>query len=260
MVPSIHILNELHFSVYGLFLWLGFVLFVFAVYEFGKDEYVDITEIVTVSMIVFSGAYIFSLVAYGVIFGQGIERELQMSLQTFKGEFYFWAGIVGGLVSYFLYKGRLSVTKHCRNLDCLGVAVPIALMSGKLGCFFQGCCFGSPTLETVRVCYPLLSLSTIHYQEFKLIHPVQMYEAVGYGFLFLYLVTFAQKPRFPGQIFGRALLGISVVRIMGFKFRGDLSGSLFIEWPLEYALEGLALATVLFINLMFLISRKICKP
>jgi phosphatidylglycerol:prolipoprotein diacylglycerol transferase len=73
--------------------------------------------------------------------------------------------------------------------DCFALAIPLALSLQKWGCFFAGCCFGSPCELPWAVQYPVMTLPHYHQflqgsigqgQTFSLpVHPVQLYEGLG---------------------------------------------------------------------------------
>ena len=101
-------------------------------------------------------------------------------------------GLVGYLIARYFLKFRYFV------LDAFAIAFPIAVAIQALGCFFYGCCFGSPSSMPWTVQYPVMSLA--HYHQFESgllthsdlyslpIHPVQLYLTLG-GIIVACLVT-----------------------------------------------------------------------
>jgi phosphatidylglycerol:prolipoprotein diacylglycerol transferase len=94
-------------------------------------------------------------------------------------------------------------------------------MFGRVGCFLNGCCFGFPTLSAFKVTFPMGSFACEHYQELQPVHPVQLYESIGLGILFLFLATLVDRKRFDGQVVALYGLGYSTLRFCMEFFRGD---------------------------------------
>jgi prolipoprotein diacylglyceryltransferase len=93
------------------------------------------------------------------------------------------AGAAGAAVCLF---ARLPVLKVADAITP-GILVAMALM--KLGCFLRGCCFGLPTELPWGVRFPLESPAALRQLEIAPwtiltgtapIHPIQLYESVGY--------------------------------------------------------------------------------
>jgi prolipoprotein diacylglyceryltransferase len=105
-------------------------------------------------------------------------------------------GLTGYLIARFWFRFRYDVP------DTLAVALPLCASIQKIGCFFTGCCFGTPSALPWAVKYPVMTLP--HYTHFQQglisnydlyslpMHPVQLYEVLG-GILVVLLVLFTRK-------------------------------------------------------------------
>jgi phosphatidylglycerol:prolipoprotein diacylglycerol transferase len=105
-------------------------------------------------------------------------------------------GMAGYLIARYFLKFRYFV------LDAFTIAFPIAVSIQAIGCFFYGCCFGSPSSMPWTVQYPVMSLA--HYHQFESgllthndlyslpIHPAQLYLTLG-GIIVAFLVTRFRK-------------------------------------------------------------------
>lgn len=134
-------------------------------------------------------------------------------LAVWHGGLVWYGGFLGGLLAAWLYVRR-------KRLDFLRVAdqfVPFLALGhalGRVGCFFNGCCYGKPTEAWCGILFPG--------HEERLL-PTQLFEAFGLCILFLVLRRL-QTPKWlkrPGFIFGSYLVGYGMLRFVIEHFRGD---------------------------------------
>lgn len=126
------------------------------------------------------------------------------------GGFVFYGGLIFALIFYFIYSLWLKKFPFEQS-KYLVPGLVIGHGIGRVGCFFTGCCFGSRC--------DLFWAVKMHGE---LIHPVQLYEALGLfliGYLTLKWVS-EKKPNI--FIVTRYLLLYSTLRFAVEFFRGDL--------------------------------------
>jgi phosphatidylglycerol:prolipoprotein diacylglycerol transferase len=85
-----------------------------------------------------------------------------------------------------------------------------------LGCFMNGCCFGSPTTLPWAAHFP-----EYHSTGGAGVHPSQVYESTLNGFLYLALARLHKTKQFEGQIFATYLIAYGILRAFVEIFRGD---------------------------------------
>ena len=127
------------------------------------------------------------------------------------GGLVFFGGLGGGLLGgvFFIKKRKLSfanITNLIAPYILLGQAI------GKIGCLLNGCCYGRPTHLPFAVLFP-------GGREF--LHPTQVYEALAYLILFLFLRALQARSAFRGNIFLLYLIFYSIVRFFIEYFRAD---------------------------------------
>ncbi|GDX80781.1 hypothetical protein LBMAG42_25920 [Deltaproteobacteria bacterium] len=140
-------------------------------------------------------------------------------------------GIAGGYLGVELGK-RLVGVKHSTG-DAFAVALPLAQAFGRVGCWFNGCCFGVPTsLPMGR-----LAAGT---------HPTQLYEAALDLGLAAAIWSIRQQPRPAGHLFRLTLIGYACIRFAMEPIRGDqgwLLGPLTaVQWVCLGAIVGFGLS------------------
>jgi phosphatidylglycerol---prolipoprotein diacylglyceryl transferase len=119
-------------------------------------------------------------------------------------------GVVTGFAAAYVIARRkkigfLTVTDILMPSLALGIAV------GRLGCFFNGCCPGSPSDCAWCVVFPVESLAGSIYPH-TAIHPTQLYETLAMLVVFAYLLWFDRKPRPLGMLTAMFLMLYGVWR------------------------------------------------
>lgn len=120
----------------------------------------------------------------------------------------FQGGLLLGLGAGFWYTRHWPLS-FWRLADTVTPAVVLGYSLVRIGCYFNGCCYGKPTEAAWGVVFPALP-GVVR-------HPTQLYLAFGAGLLFLYLLWKYNRRSFEGQIFLSYLLAYSGLRI-GIEF------------------------------------------
>ena len=88
--------------------------------------------------------------------------------------------------------------------------IMLALVFGRLGCFFNGCCFGIETTVPWAVKFPNLP---------GLRHPTQLYSTGAGLILFVILLVIWRRRKAEGQVIYSALIGYGIYRFILEFFR-----------------------------------------
>ena len=97
-------------------------------------------------------------------------------------------GIIGGVLAVYVVKRRLGIKERLGNY--LVPSLCAGIFFGRLGCFFTGCCYGTPTSLPWGV----------NFGDGIARHPTQLYEALFVAVLFV--IAQATMERFePGRLF-----------------------------------------------------------
>lgn len=141
-------------------------------------------------------------------------------LAAFK---FWWGGLTyyGGLLlavpcgMLYARRKRLGVW---RTADLVAPFVALGLFFGRLGCFFNGCCYGAHTDAWTAITLP---------GHAHPVHPAQLYESLGALALFFALLFVATpRKRGHGEVFGWLLALYGVLRFLLELVRADERGSL----------------------------------
>jgi len=128
-------------------------------------------------------------------------------------------GLLGGTIGVLLIKKKLGIQERYGNL----LAPPIALgmATGRIGCFFHGCCFGTPTHLPWG----------IDFGDGISRHPTQIYEMLFCFFAFI-LLQRARHTAPPGSLLTRFFLAYFLFRFLEEFFRPHptLAGLTPFQW------------------------------
>ncbi len=128
-----------------------------------------------------------------------------------QGGLIFYGGILGGALGALLFAYRRNEPLPVLT-DFLVVAIPLGHMFGRIGCFLNGCCYGSSTTHACAVA--MAGDPTPR-------HPVQLYEAAGNLLIFGVLYAFYRRQPRRGLV-SAAYLGLYPALRFGLEFlRGD---------------------------------------
>ncbi|NOZ64220.1 MAG: prolipoprotein diacylglyceryl transferase [Caldiserica bacterium] len=175
-----------HFTIYtyGIFVALGFFLsFLLAWKE--KDNFQIEGE--------FLGNLWMILIIAGLAGGKLLFIILHLpdflsnptSAEFWRGGFAYLGGFFLALLfaSLYIRKSGYSIRRVSYFLTPY---IPLGQAIGRIGCFFNGCCYGKPTSMPWGMTFPLSSPAGYHYGLLP-IHPTQLYASIFNFILFLFL-------------------------------------------------------------------------
>lgn len=185
------------------------------------------------------------------------------SLWSATGGFAWYGGILGGAVAVIAAGAALRLDLW-KLADVVAPALAIGAAFGRLGCWFAGCCHGTP-LPAGLAATPLLPDGALHGQLYLhpsfpwlsnafdggaarwthvALYPTQLWQAVGSALIAGVLLWITSRRRFDGQVFAVWLLLDPILRAFVESFRGDTRG-LVVAWQgaAPSALPGLGDAT-----------------
>lgn len=130
-----------------------------------------------------------------------------------QGGLVWYGGFLGGVVTAWLYT-RAKRLVFLRVMDQFIPFLSLGHAIGRIGCFFNGCCYGKPTDGWWGVTFPGHPTAVL---------PTQLFESFGL-FLLYGILRALQRPAVlahPGRLFGLYLAGYGLLRFIIEFFRGD---------------------------------------
>ena len=148
---------------------------------------------------------------------------------------------LGGLITaipFCIYWFRHIGLPVLQGLDILALTAGVAEGVGRWGCFFSGCCFGTPTDLPWGVTFPELARRMHPGLPAVPIHPTQVYMSLNSLVILGILMLLYRNKRFHGRIISVYVLLYTTTRFFielvrgdadrGFLFGGRLSTSQFL--------------------------------
>lgn len=214
MFPSFKIgslVIEMYYVMIVIGVIIGLVISYFTVYK--KEKLDKNTTISLIACFAFGGAFLY--------LGAFLFDSLFHSIEEGK---FVYGGItwLGGVVVSFpltILLIHFLVPKYKDNpiyiFSLILPSIVIAHGFGRIGCFFEGCCYGKVTTSFFGVKFPGLSEKVL---------PTQLFEAIFEFLLGILMIVFNKKIK--GQHLTIYLLSYGVFRFILEFYRGDDRGSI----------------------------------
>jgi phosphatidylglycerol:prolipoprotein diacylglycerol transferase len=136
--------------------------------------------------------------------------------RLFDAGYVFYGGLLGATLFVYIFVKRQRFDDIGAYGDYAAPALSLGYFVGRLGCFFGGCCHGTPTQLPWAVTYPQAPLAGL-----GPIHPVQLYEAAFGLIAFVGILLLYKRRRFSGELFALFMVTYALSRFFFEFFRGD---------------------------------------
>jgi phosphatidylglycerol:prolipoprotein diacylglycerol transferase len=214
----IHIWGPIGIHSFGLFFALGLVICLYLGQRDPRRKQLMSAQAFVDAIVV---SVLIGLVGSRILF---VIQEWD-SFDTWLDVFNLWSGglsLLGSIPAIIIFLPLYLRRHHVPFLsffDLITLYAPLLQSISRLGCYFAGCCFGSPTALPWRVTYTEFESSA---PLCVALHPAQLYSSGLLALIFIFLYFYGQKKlKKPGEIFCAYLMLIASERIIVDFFRGD---------------------------------------
>lgn len=125
-------------------------------------------------------------------------------------------GVIFGFITGIIYF-KVKKLDFFLYSDIIAPTIPLGIFFGRLGCFFNGCCFGKECNLPWGVSFPQNSPAG-SVMGHKLIHPTQLYESLFNLLLFFVILVIEKKipslQKMKGSLFSIFLIGYGIERFI----------------------------------------------
>ena len=132
-----------------------------------------------------------------------------------RGGLVFYGGLIGASLGCILYSWLKKIPLWKLG-DAMAPSVALGYVFGRLGCLFNGCCYGRACDLPWAIHFPPEHETYPHG-----VHPTQIYDSLLNLILYLALAWLYRRKKFDGQIFALYLMCYAVTRSFVETFRGD---------------------------------------
>jgi len=211
MLPTLFSIDPVHLYSYGLMFALGVLA---GIYYLSKQKPVEgLTQNQIIDLILV-------LTFLGIVGGrlfyifQNWEYYLQNPIEVvavWQGGLVIYGGIITPLLGLIVFCLVRRINFFALT-DLYFPALSLAMAFGRIDCFLNGCCYGTPTNLPWAVQFPFLK---------DPVHPTQIYFSLFDFILFLVLAWRYPRRLFIGEITLMYLILYGQNRFMGEFYRGD---------------------------------------
>jgi phosphatidylglycerol:prolipoprotein diacylglycerol transferase len=247
MHPLFVRLGPLTIHTYGVLVALGFMLGITVAYRNARRAGIDADRIgdlgVWLVLAGMLGGKLFHIIFFWDDFRAGWRA---VGIASLREGFVFFGGFIAAMVVTILYTRRKGLPLM-KVADAFAPGAALGHAFGRLGCFFEGCCYGRACDLPWAVQFPSSHLAA----GFR-VHPSQLYEAAGNLVIFAGLSLYARRKRFDGQVWWSYVLAYGALRFVIEFFRGDYETYYFGVFTNAHLIAaGLMVAALWFLSRQF---------
>ena len=213
MHPIIARIGPLYVYSYGLMVAVGFAVATLLAYKHADDFGINKERIIDLGIVMLICGIIGARIVYVALNFQYYVRNPPEIINLAKGGLVWYGAFIFGMIAaaWFLKKNRISFWEAA---DLFAPYIALAQAFGRIGCFLNGCCYGSAAPSSFL-------LSVVFPEESVLRYPTQIFSVIVLLAIFVILRIWQKKRHFAGEIFlGYGLL-YSMKRFGVEFFRGD---------------------------------------
>ncbi len=235
MHPVLLNLGPLEIRTYGVLVAIGFFTAIYFAAFLAEKQGIKKYIIYDLGFVIILSSIIGARLLYVVVWHKYYFKNFPEIFMIWKGGMVFYGGLLGALVGSILYV-KIKKLSFLKLGDLCMPFVALAHSIGRLGCFYNGCCFGKVD-EKCGIVFPVLEDGKPHL-------PTQIYESILNFINFVILIfLFRYFKKKQGFIFYLYFINYAIIRIIIEFFRGD-----------EERGKILFLSTSTFISIVLLIA------
>jgi len=253
MHPILFKIGSLPINSYGLMLAISFLLGVKLASRRALKLGIPSDETVDLSIWIMAAAIIGSRAFYVVTHMEQYANDPLAVVAFWNG--LYGLSMLGGVVLAMVVGFAWILKKRWPLWSFADAVIPsfaLGIFVTRIGCFYNGCCFGRETACSVGIAFPSGSIPHAVFGN-TAIHPTQLYSSLG-GLVILLILLLADRRRnFPGFIFsmflglyGATRFGMEEFRYFDHTPAGNLGYSVFAARPGMTDNQVISLFMVLF--------------
>lgn len=143
------------------------------------------------------------------------EHDILAIFRIWEGGMMFFGGFIGGFFAGVLYLRQQKVS-ILQIADIIAPAIALGQFFTRIGCFLNGCCFGTPSTLPWAIQFPEECVAGASPVGNETLHPTQIYSSLFGLALFFFLTNRLYRLHRKGEIFSLYLIFSG-----GFRFGVD---------------------------------------
>ena len=223
--PKLFELGPFTVYSYGVLLAVSYLLGLWMAVARGKKRGLDSNRVLDLGIYIIIAALVGAKLLLLIVDFDQYSKQPADILSLLRSGGVFYGGLILAVVVAFRYIAthKMPMWTTC---DVFAPGIALGHVTGRLGCFAAGCCYGKPTDVSWGVVFtnPLAAAQVGTPLGIRL-HPTQLYEAgAELLILGLLLATEGRGRRFPGRTFWLYMLLYAISRYVIEIYRGDPRG------------------------------------
>ena len=211
MHPILLSLGPVHLYSYGVLVALGVLSAVLLLRANAGQISINPEVVVDLAITTVVSGFVGARIFYVIQFWDYFRTSPLDMLKIWEGGIVLYGGLIGGLLGFAIFI-RLKRLPFLALLDLFVPGMALAQGFGRIGCFFNGCCYGKATKVPWAVSFPFLDHP---------VHPTQLYE-VAFCFSLSLFLLFLWRKRLPVGTVSFAYFTVYPLGRFSFEFfRGD---------------------------------------
>jgi phosphatidylglycerol:prolipoprotein diacylglycerol transferase len=226
--PELFSVGPITLYTYGVLLAASYLLGLWLAMRRARAWGLDANRVLDLGIYIIIAALIGAKLLLLVVDFDQFRRTPAELLSLARSGGVFYGGLILAVVVAFWYiaKHRMPFWTTC---DVFAPGIALGHVTGRLGCFAAGCCYGKPTSVAWAVVFTNPQAAANVGTPLGIpLHPTQLYEA-GAELLILGLLLATEKKgrHFAGRTFWLYMLLYAISRFVIEIYRGDPRGELF---------------------------------
>ena len=213
MYPVLFQIGPITIRTYGVCVALAFFIGFFLIYREALRKNIHPKKILDMELCILLSGIIGARVLHVLVNLGYYSANIMKIFFIWEGGLAFYGGLITAILAslVFMIVNRMDIFK---TADLFAPYLALGHAIGRIGCFFNGCCYGMPSKHNVlSVIYPGLD-NVPRY-------PIQLYAAGLLLLLFIFLKFLQEKNKFDGLIFILYIVLYGVIRFLLDFLRGD---------------------------------------
>jgi phosphatidylglycerol:prolipoprotein diacylglycerol transferase len=203
--PILIQIGEIGIPSYGIMLVISFLAAIFMAKKLAKKYGISPTIIEDLAFYLMVGVLIGGRLLYVAFHWEQYAHDILGILRLWEGGMMFFGGFIGGFITGMLYLKRQKISV-LQITDIVAPAIGLGHFFTRIGCFLNGCCFGTPSNLPWAVKFPEECVAGSSPVADYTLHPTQLYASLFGLALFFFLYKRLGKPHRRGEIFAYYLI------------------------------------------------------
>jgi phosphatidylglycerol:prolipoprotein diacylglycerol transferase len=236
MFRTLFDLGPIGIHSYGLMLALAFFTGLWYINKRSKAEKLSFDKMLNIAYILIFSGVIGGRLGFVVLHWSDYADNPLAAINPFQGSTFglsglnLYGGIMLALVACLIYMNIRKLPRFA-IFDLFAPTVGLGIGMGRIGCFLNGCCFGTPTDLPWGITFPEDSIPAYIFPD-QAIHPAQLYSSAYGILLFVFLHQVLKRKRFDGQV-------IAVLLMVEAVFRFVIENVRYYESEMTFSLMGI---------------------